>query len=78
MSLSGKELLRSIANPGSEPSAEAPVSKPLAPTAHQTATYIADICTELVIIAKAADLIFLAHLLTLAQAEGESERDKNI
>ena len=67
-----------MANMGSRPATEAPASKPLAPTAHQTATYIADICAELVIIAKAADLIFLAHLLTMAQAEGESISEKDL
>ena len=37
----------------------------------QTADYIADLCAELITMAKAADLPFLAHLLTMAQAEAE-------
>ena len=37
----------------------------------QTADYIADLCAELITMAQAADLPFLAHLLTMAQAEAE-------
>ena len=37
-----------------------------------TAAYIAEMCGELVMMAKAANLNFLAHLLAMAQAEAES------
>ena len=39
------------------------------PSPQQTAAYVAEICLELVVLAKAANLHFLAHLLTMAQAE---------
>ena len=78
MSLSGKGRQRSMSDMETGPRAEVTASKPVAPSAHQTASYIAEICAELVIIAKAADLIFLAHLLTMAQAEGEAVSDKDI
>ncbi len=78
MNLPGKRPQRSSSNMASKPAAEIAGPNALAPTAHQTASYIADICAELVIIAKAADLIFLAHLLTITQAEGESISEKDI
>ena len=38
---------------------------------HQVAVYIAEICGELGRMAKANDLLFLCHLLSMAQAEAE-------
>ena len=39
------------------------------PSQQQVAAYIADICVELVIMAKCANLPLVAHLLAMAQAE---------
>ena len=38
-----------------------------------TARYIAEICDEMALMAKGAQLTFLAHLLAMAQAEAEAE-----
>ena len=40
-----------------------------AESAAQTAAYVEEICAGLAVMAKKADLVFLAHLLALAQAE---------
>ena len=41
------------------------------PSPQQVATYIAEICLELVLMAKGANLTLVAHLLAMAQAEAE-------
>ena len=46
-------------------------ARPSQSSSAQTAVYLADMCGELAAMAKAADLVLLAHLLTLAQAEAE-------
>ena len=38
----------------------------------QTAAYIAEMCAELLLMAQGANLMFLSHLLAMAQAEAES------
>ena len=41
------------------------------PSPQQVAAYIAEICLELVLMAKGANLTLVAHLLAMAQAEAE-------
>ena len=41
------------------------------PSPQQVAAYIAEICLELVLMAKGANLSLVAHLLAMAQAEAE-------
>ena len=43
--------------------------------ASETAAYIAEMCGDLAIMAKKADLVFLAHLLAMAQAEANYHVD---
>ena len=45
------------------------------PSPQQVAVYIADMCLELMLMAKAAELPLVAHLLAMAQAEVESAAD---
>ena len=42
----------------------------------QVAAYIAEICLELVLMAKGANLSLVAHLLAMAQAEAECVADE--
>ena len=51
-------------------SKNAPLTSRLA-SATPTAAYIAEMCGELVGMAKGANLTFLSHLLAMAQAEAE-------
>ncbi len=48
-----------------------------APASHavETAAYIAEMCRDLAFMAKKADLVFLAHILTMAQAEANHHAD---
>jgi len=48
------------------------------PSPQQVAAYIAEMCVELVAMAKAADLGLVAHLLAMAQAEAEYAADQVI
>ena len=41
------------------------------PSPQEVAAYIAEICLELVLMAKGANLTLVAHLLAMAQAEAE-------
>lgn len=41
------------------------------PSPQQVAAYIAEICLELVLMAKGANLTLVVHLLAMAQAEAE-------
>ena len=50
---------------------DTPIAPPTAPSPQQVATYIAEICLELVLMAKGANLTLVAHLLAMAQAEAE-------
>ena len=45
------------------------------PSPHEVAAYIAEICVELVRMAKGANLVFVGHLLAMAQAEAERVAD---
>ena len=45
------------------------------PSPQQVAAYIAEICLELMIMAKGANLTLVAHLLAMAQAEAELATD---
>ena len=45
------------------------------PSPQQVAAYIAEICLELVLMAKGANLTLVAHLLAMAQAEAEYAAD---
>ena len=46
------------------------------PSPQQVAAYIAEICLELVLMAKGANLSLVAHLLAMAQAEAECVADE--
>ena len=41
------------------------------PSAQEVAAYVAEMCAELVMMSKGANLPFVAHLLAMAQAEAE-------
>lgn len=47
------------------------------PLSIPTASYIAEICGELTLMAKRANLDFLSHLLAMAQAEAEHASNKS-
>jgi len=49
-----------------------------APSPQETAAYIAEIVGALVVIATGANLVFVAHLLAMAQAEAEHVADSVI
>ena len=49
-----------------------------APSPQETAAYIAEIVGELVVMAKGANLVFVAHLPAMAQAEAEHVADSVI
>ena len=49
-------------------------TSPISP--QQVAAYIAEICLELVLMAKGANLSLVAHLLAMAQAEAECVADE--
>lgn len=46
-----------------------------APSSQEAAAYIAEICVELVRMAKGSNMAFVAHLLAMAQAEAEYVAD---
>ena len=46
------------------------------PSAQEVAAYLAAMCSELVVMAKVANLPFVAHLLAMAQAEAESAAEQ--
>ena len=48
----------------------------LCPTSMESARYIAELAAEMVVIAKGAGLDFVAHLLSMSQAEAESEVER--
>ena len=49
----------------------------LRPTSTQSARYIAELAAEMVVIAKGAGLDFVAHLLSMSQAEAEYEGERS-
>ena len=49
----------------------------LRPTSTESARYIAELAAEMVVIAKAAGLDFVAHLLAMSQAEAEYEFERH-
>ena len=53
------------------PPVDTPIATTTAPSPQQVAAYIAEICLELVLMAKGANLTLVAHLLAMAQAEAE-------
>ena len=53
------------------PAVDTPTATTTAPSPQQIAAYIAEICLELVLMAKGANLTLVAHLLAMAQAEAE-------
>ena len=59
-------------------SEKAPSAVAASPSPQEAAAYIAEICVELVRLAKGANLVFLAHLLAMAQAEAEHVADQMI
>jgi hypothetical protein len=59
--------------PEKDPSAMAATPSP-----QLAADYIAHMCAELVIMSKGANLVFVAHLLAMAQAEAEYVVDQVI
>ena len=54
---------------------KAPSAVAATPSPQEAAAYIAQMCAELVIMAKGANLVFAAHLLAMAQAEAEYVAD---
>jgi len=47
----------------------------MTPASRETAAYLADMCVELALLARKADLALLAHLLAMAQAEALNAAD---
>ena len=51
------------------------VEAAMTPASRATADYLTDMCAELAVIARKADLALLAHLLAMAQAEARNAAD---
>jgi len=51
------------------PIVNAQIAIRIVPSTQQVAIYLAEMCAELVVMAKGANLPFVAHLLRMAQAE---------